>query len=283
MKGECLVLQITISKRAALIIAVAVMLVIPGIAGATHLFTDVSDGGTHTPGITWVADVGVTTGCGDGSTYCPNDSVSRAQMGTFMYRLSGNDPATAPSVNADKLDGLDSTAFLGVSDQATDSALLGGFAADDLVRAAYAVAPFGAVVTDGIDDFTILSTAITAPVDGLLIIHASSDVWNYTNDSGAAGCAIELDGVQVDSSVRQFQTDAATDGTNREEDCATDTVVPVMAGDYTIDFVTAFSPADLTNFDESVLWALFVPFGSDGSQPIDFTVVGPVIDSPGNS
>ena len=37
-------LQITISKRAALIIAIALLLVIPGIAGATHIFTDVTDG-----------------------------------------------------------------------------------------------------------------------------------------------------------------------------------------------------------------------------------------------
>ena len=64
-------LQITISKRAALIIAIALLLVIPGIAGATHIFTDVTDGSTHAPGITWVADAGVTSGCGDGSMYCP--------------------------------------------------------------------------------------------------------------------------------------------------------------------------------------------------------------------
>ena len=40
-------LQITISKRAALMIGVALILVIPGIAGATHVFSDVTDG--HQP------------------------------------------------------------------------------------------------------------------------------------------------------------------------------------------------------------------------------------------
>lgn len=93
-------MQITISKRSALIIAVAMLLVIPGVASATHIFTDVADGSTHAPGIEWVANAGVTAGCGDGSTYCPNDAVNRAQMATFMYRLSGNAPGIDPSVAA---------------------------------------------------------------------------------------------------------------------------------------------------------------------------------------
>ena len=87
-------LQITISKRAAVVIALALILVIPGVAVATHVFLDVGDGDTHAEGIEWVADAGVSVGCGNGTNYCPDDSVSRAQMGTFMYRLSGNDPAT---------------------------------------------------------------------------------------------------------------------------------------------------------------------------------------------
>ena len=96
-KGRAL-LQLTISKRAALIIAVALIVAIPGVAGATHIFTDVLDTNVHADGIEWVAGVGVTAGCGDGSTYCPNDPVSRAQMGTFMHRLSGNAPGIDPSV-----------------------------------------------------------------------------------------------------------------------------------------------------------------------------------------
>ena len=100
-------LHVTISKRGAVMIALALALVIPGVAGATHVFDDVADGSTHAPGIEWVAGAGVTTGCGDGSVYCPDDPVTRAQMGTFMYRLSGNASGVSPSVNADTLDGLD--------------------------------------------------------------------------------------------------------------------------------------------------------------------------------
>ena len=42
------------------------------------------------------ADLGVTTGCGDGSRYCPDDAVTRAQMAVFLSRAydlpEGPDP-----------------------------------------------------------------------------------------------------------------------------------------------------------------------------------------------
>lgn len=98
MGGAHIVLQITISKRAALIIAVTAALIVPATAVAQSLFTDVSDNSVHRPGIEYMKDSGVTLGCGDGTTFCPRDAVLREQMATFMYRLSGNDPNTEPSV-----------------------------------------------------------------------------------------------------------------------------------------------------------------------------------------
>jgi len=41
------VLQVTISKRASVVIVLALVLVVPGVAGATHIFTDVGDNCTH--------------------------------------------------------------------------------------------------------------------------------------------------------------------------------------------------------------------------------------------
>ena len=93
-------LQITISKRAALMLAIAVMLVVPATAVAQSLFNDVDDNSVHAPGIAFMKDSGVTVGCGSGTTYCPDDPVTRAQMATFMHRLSGNAANTEPSVLA---------------------------------------------------------------------------------------------------------------------------------------------------------------------------------------
>jgi hypothetical protein len=93
------VLHITISKRSAIIIAVALLLIIPTTAIAQSLFNDVAPGSTHEPGIGFMKDSGVTVGCNAaGTEYCPSDAVTREQMATFMYRLSGNEPNTAPSV-----------------------------------------------------------------------------------------------------------------------------------------------------------------------------------------
>jgi hypothetical protein len=118
--------MVVMSRRRVFLLALVAFLLIPAAALAGTLFSDVTDGTTHFKGIEFMKSSGVTIGCGDGTTYCPKDPVLREQMATFMYRLSGNDPATPPSVNADKLDGKDSTAFLGKTEKAADSDLLDG-------------------------------------------------------------------------------------------------------------------------------------------------------------
>ena len=50
-------------------------------------FGDVEDGRWFTDPIRWAAQTGVTTGCGDGSTFCPDAAVTRAEFATFLYRF----------------------------------------------------------------------------------------------------------------------------------------------------------------------------------------------------
>ncbi len=62
---------------------------LPSVAG--NRFADVS--GTHTANINALAEAGITLGCNaDGTLYCPNDPVTRAQMGSFLARASDLDP-----------------------------------------------------------------------------------------------------------------------------------------------------------------------------------------------
>jgi hypothetical protein len=75
-----------------------------GTAVALDGFTDVAPGSTHEAGISWLVDNQITSGCAEGR-YCPNDPVTRAQMGTFMHRLSGNADGVGPSVDAATLEG----------------------------------------------------------------------------------------------------------------------------------------------------------------------------------
>jgi hypothetical protein len=93
--------------------SVAVMAVVSlsaGTAIAGHsAFSDAA--GTHEAGIHWMADTGITAGCG-GSRFCSDDAVKRSQMATFMHRLSGTSNV-APVVNADKVDGFDAEQLRG--------------------------------------------------------------------------------------------------------------------------------------------------------------------------
>jgi hypothetical protein len=88
-----------IRRRTILLLLTVALLNVPAIAVATHIFEDVRDGSTHAAGIHYLAEAGITAGC-TATTYCANDSLTRAQMGSFLYRASGNAPGIAPSTNA---------------------------------------------------------------------------------------------------------------------------------------------------------------------------------------
>ena len=161
-------LQITISKRAAFIALLAVLMIIPVAAYAGSVFDDVDDTATHIDGITFMKDSGVSVGCG-GNDYCPSDNVTRAQMGTFMYRMSGNDPATSPSVNAGTVDGLDST---------------------DLQSAAYSTFVDGPVETD-FNNREVLSLDVPA---GSYVFIATAWINHGSGVELLAECTLTADG-----------------------------------------------------------------------------------------
>jgi hypothetical protein len=92
-------------------IALAILLVaLPSVAVASHLFSDVPTSHPFHADITALTAKGVTGGCGGGK-YCPDGYVTRAQMAAFLNRLGALAPGKTPVVNADRLDGLDSSAF----------------------------------------------------------------------------------------------------------------------------------------------------------------------------
>ncbi|MXZ53621.1 MAG: S-layer homology domain-containing protein [Acidimicrobiaceae bacterium] len=60
-----------------------------GDAADDHMFTDVSAGHAFRDAINCVAYYGITQGSGDGSTYSPEEDVTRAQMAVFIARAAG--------------------------------------------------------------------------------------------------------------------------------------------------------------------------------------------------
>lgn len=98
------------NRRRGSVLAIAVAIAaIPAVAVAAH-FTDVDPGDVHAPGIGYLEATGITAGC-TATTFCPSDGLTRAQMGTFLHRASGNAPGTDPSVNAAALDGEGPSAY----------------------------------------------------------------------------------------------------------------------------------------------------------------------------
>lgn len=90
----------TPSRRLFLMGLTVLLLAVPAMAAATHYFADVADDSTHAQGIEYVAEMGIASGCGDGTRFCPRDNLTRGQMATFLLRSSGWDDAVPPSVNA---------------------------------------------------------------------------------------------------------------------------------------------------------------------------------------
>lgn len=56
-------------------------------------FTDVDGDSFFAPFVERMADLGITRGCGDGTRFCPDRSVSRAEMAAFLARAFDLEPA----------------------------------------------------------------------------------------------------------------------------------------------------------------------------------------------
>ena len=68
-------------------------------AMATHRFRDVQDASVHAAGIEWLVDAGVTTGCGDGTTFCPSTGSTANKRRTSPRVRRARDRPTRPPLN----------------------------------------------------------------------------------------------------------------------------------------------------------------------------------------
>ncbi len=136
--------------RILLITAAFALFLVPIAAIAAGGFDDVSDDNVFKADIQWLADAGVTKGCNPPTNdrFCPENNVTREQMSAFMHRLAVNQVVDAKTaMDADKLDGKDSTAFaasghnhdaayLAINGKAADADKLDGKTSADFVSGA---------------------------------------------------------------------------------------------------------------------------------------------------
>ncbi len=61
----------------------------PAVTG-TERFDDVDESAYYQQAVGWAAAEGITTGCGDGTIFCPDQHATRGQLAAFLYRYSGH-------------------------------------------------------------------------------------------------------------------------------------------------------------------------------------------------
>jgi hypothetical protein len=187
----------------------------------------------------------------------------RVEVGEAPMKVDSSTKVT--SLNADKLDDNDASAFLGADEQAasaTNADEVDGKDANELVR----VASFAgdSTLPDGTNG-RVATTKINAPSKGFLVIDASSDF--SSPDLGPAAitfsCFIKVDNTSASGSERHMELDHDV---NREEDCSTHAVVPVLAGKHTVDLKQT-GPSTGIEYGDTVLSAIYIPFDKNGTQP----------------
>jgi len=92
-------------SRGLVIVALMLTALMPMSIAASHRFTDVPDSNPFHAAIDAIANAGITGGCG-ATTYCPDQAVTRGQMGAFMHRGLGRVAINQPDI----LGGMDHTA-----------------------------------------------------------------------------------------------------------------------------------------------------------------------------
>lgn len=196
----------------------------PALQGAKQTVGDVHIGGTvHTDAIT-VQDTGLVSG-----------------------------------LNADRVDGMHASDFLGATEKAADSDKVDGLDANAISRVAYDF-ELG-VALDGMSGIAA-STTITAPTDGLLVLSGSLDLVN-TSTADTVACFFVVDGTALDN---LFSQTVDGSGSMTHTNMSLDGVEPVASGSHTVEIACLAVVAD-TDVADPFLVVQFVPFGPDGIPP----------------
>jgi hypothetical protein len=181
----------------------------------------------------------------------------KLRNGTLTGAKLANDTVTGEKVNESSLGTVPRAESAGTASTANNANAVNGHPANGIARVASASDDDDALV--GVNG-AALTTTITAPSAGFLVINAGADVFATANNTPT--CSIQVDNNAFLPSDRTIQLQAG----NFEENCTTEAVIQVTAGEHTVDFEFVGVIAT-TTVDEASLQALFVPFGSTGVVP----------------
>jgi len=228
----------------AMVVALALLAAPMSVAVAAHLFPDVPTTHPHHTGISRIALAGITAGCGGSANYCPEDPVTRDQMGTFLSRGLGRVAfdSTAPASVAPSTDVT-----------VANLTLTPGYASNKIAGA-----------------------------NGFLKIDGNVTINEAAADGCECYVRIEIhvDGVDVPG-VQYVWLD--NDAGNQLASASITASVPVSAnGARTVELVVNEYIGSETLSAWATLTALYVPFGSSGTDVLSVSSVdSPAAEEPG--
>jgi hypothetical protein len=114
--------------------AVSAFATLPAAAQTCAGFADmpVATYGAFCPSVEWMKNRLITTGCGDGTVYCPENNVTRVQMAAFLKRL---EDAVTPTFQRKRDAALGALNFVGQQNLcATDAVAINGYPRSAIVR-----------------------------------------------------------------------------------------------------------------------------------------------------
>lgn len=279
---------------AASLVVLLVLVLIPAVVSARSDFDDVPPTNIFYDDISWMADTGVTKGCG-ATRFCPDDLVTREQMSAFMHRLAANRVVDAGSlggvaaadyvthseigtgaIDADTLDGKDSTAFLGKTAKAADSDKLDGKDSRAFLAATLGGRAWGSV-SDNLaeENGPVLAAQITSPAKGMVILGGNVDITATTGEDKLV-CGLAIDGTTL-IGTKMFLSVVNAPGSD-EAICSTSGIAVVPSGTFTLTLdIEGLETAQLWG---GTLWAQWIPFDGEGLVPASLSDLSGTSEAP---
>jgi hypothetical protein len=218
--------------RVATIGLAIILLTIPAVTIATDQFSDVKDTNQFHDNINNIANAGITSGCGDGTTYCPGGNVTRGQMAGFLNRGLGRATAGYGGIPLGLAD---------AADPAQVTITTGG-------------------VTGG-TGFVVVTGSVTAYTQDAGVCPCEIIAWISGPDEDSPAIWFDVSDTATPSGYRNGAGSvswvfAAPSGTEATYDLAVDATTsgPV--------------PTEDLGFIEGTITAVYVPFGSEGSSTL---------------
>jgi hypothetical protein len=242
-------------RRLTVVGIVALMLAVPVAVSANHLFSDVPTSSTYHTTVARLAGAGITGGCGGGK-YCPNAAVTRGQMAAFLNRGLGRGSGGEFGTDDD-----DWASILDYSAAAETSLISGG----------------GGGGTAHV--FATSTISLWTSEDGVCPCEVQAFLVNATTDESSLTqyAMIGTEEAPADPEVLPLTTYAETNLTvsylfTVASGALNDLVLVVKVIPTTVP-----TAPGLTGYTAGIQ-AIYVPFGSDGTNPLSPATAG---SSPG--